>query len=166
MPLVPSWSILLCHIPCSRMSPDFVASPSLVSGTVTAHTCHFWSAMLSFHPHPPPTSMLPPPQAAGPSFPALPSPSLQQLFLNAPLCSVFFFLHCLLFPLVLPYLIFTAPIPQSLQTHLWLLRCFSLSPHTFGTNTPNSQPKPHLQVSSFRLPPTFSQRKGTFWDTH
>lgn len=72
--------------------------------------------------------MLPPPQTAGLSFPAFLSLSLQQLFLNAPLCSCFFFLHCLLSPLVSPHLIFTAPVPQSLQAHLWFLRCFSVCP--------------------------------------
>lgn len=30
------------------MSPDFVTSSSLVSGTVTAHTSHFWAAILNF----------------------------------------------------------------------------------------------------------------------
>lgn len=75
-----------------------------IPGFRDCHCSHlpFWVSYTEFSPT---ASMLPPPQAAGPSFPALLSPSLQQLnsiFLNAPLCSCFFFLRCLLFPLLPP----------------------------------------------------------------
>lgn len=49
MPLGPSLVYPALPHPC-RISPDFIASSFLVPGTVTAHTSHFWSAMLSFLP--------------------------------------------------------------------------------------------------------------------
>lgn len=117
MPLVPQ-SILLCHIPCSRMNPDFVASSSLVSGTVTAHTSHFGSAILSFLPLLP-CCLLPKQQVHHSQHfyppPCNSSTASSSMHLSAAVSSSSVVCSSLYSP---PCLIFTAPIPQSLQTHL------------------------------------------------
>lgn len=110
------------------MNPDFVASSSLVSGTVTAHTSHFGSAILSFLPLLP-CCLLPKQQVHHSQHfyppPCNNSTASSSMHLSAAVSSSSVVCSSLYSP---PCLIFTAPIPQSLQTHLWFLRCFSLCP--------------------------------------
>ena len=177
MPLVPSWSIPLCRIPHSGTSSDFAASLSLFPGTVTAHSSRSGSAIAGFSrcSH---TASFPSSRSFVPSSSILllvTTTQRQSSTTHLPCCR-FFSLYLLALPSTPPpCLILTAPIPQSqltFQIHLLFLSCFSLLTHahsvpTYQLPTPNS--KHHLQnweVSSFRLPPTYPQFRGAFWDTH